>query len=99
MYVELPKKTGALTSFFLKALTSKGTLLRKHRCGSNVSLMFPHMRALETFSAETFFAFKQQNVLLAQQMFFCARKRGNIVSETFYAMFPPKENGSSHKRT
>ena len=45
--------------------------------------MLPHLRALETFVAETVFVFKQQKMFLN----FFARKRCNIVVETVYPMF------------
>ena len=79
-----------------KAPANEGALLRKHSCGNIVSLMFPRLRALKTFAGETFFAFEQQKVFLnffqkhfvAAANVSCARKRGNIVVETFYVMFP-----------
>ena len=58
-------------------------LTMNHCCGNIVSLMFRRLCALETFVAETFFAFEQQklflnvfsNTVLLQQNVSCRRKK------------------------
>ena len=63
----------------------------------SLTLMFPRLRALKTFVAETFFCFRGTKSVseLFQKRWFCCRKKcflhagtGYIVVETFYAMCP-----------
>lgn len=86
---------------------NKETLLRKHRCGNTILLIFPCLRALETLwkhflrlrNKKCFWMFSETfaaatNVTNVS----CARKRGNDVTETFYAMLQQQLNVSRHLR-